>query len=48
MSQALTTLVFVLMCVLGGLSSLYVVIALPVMTVWKIYRKARYGERITG
>lgn len=48
MSQALTTLVFVLMCILGGFSSLYVVIALPVMIVWKIYRRVRYGEKITG
>ena len=46
MSQLIMMLVFVLMCVLGGLSSLYVVIALPVMIIWKVYRKLRYGDSI--
>lgn len=48
MGNIFSMLVFALMCLLGGLSSLYVVVALPVMIIWKIYRKARYGEKNTG
>ncbi len=32
------------MCIVGGGSSIYVVVAMPGMIIWKLYRAARYHE----
>ncbi|MBP3460091.1 MAG: hypothetical protein J6K58_12850 [Lachnospiraceae bacterium] len=32
-----------LMGIMGGLTSLYLLVSIPVLLVWKIYRKIRYG-----
>lgn len=47
MSNIFTIIIMVIMAVLGGFSSLYVLISLPATVIWKIYRKIRYGCKIT-
>ena len=47
MSNIFTIAALVIMGVLGGFSSLYVLISLPALVIWKIYRKIRYGYKIT-
>lgn len=39
----ITTFLVILMGLMGGLTSLYLLLCIPVLLVWKIYRKARYG-----
>ena len=38
---------FVLMAIVGGGSTLVIVGSLPVVILWKIYRRIRYGYKIT-
>lgn len=38
-----TILLVILMGLMGGLTSLYLLLSIPVILVWKIYRKVRYG-----
>ena len=47
MNQIVTYIIFILMAIIGGGSSLVLLISLPAMIIWKIYRKIRYGYRIT-
>ena len=47
MSNIFTIIIMILMAVLGGFSSLYVLTALPVVIIYKIYRKLKYGCKIT-
>ena len=47
MNQILSYIVFGIMAVMGGGSSLIMVISLPVVILWKFYRKIRYGYKIT-
>ena len=35
------------MAIVGGASSVYLIIALPAVIIWKIYRKIKYGYKIT-
>ncbi len=44
MGKILTYFFIAFMCVVGGGSSIYVVIAMPAMIIWKLYRAARYHE----
>ena len=47
MSNIFTIIIMILMAVFGGFSSLYVLTALPVVIIYKIYRKLKYGCKIT-
>ena len=47
MNEIVTIIMLVLMGVLGGGSTLFLVIAMPVVLIWKIYRKIRYGYKLT-
>ncbi len=40
----LTYLMFGFMCIVGGGSTLYLVIAMPAVIIWKLYRWIRYRE----
>lgn len=46
MNNILIYIMIFFMFVCGGLSTLYVVISLPVVIIMKIYRKVKYGEKI--
>ncbi len=46
MNNIATIIVFGIMCILGGGSSLYVLISLPVVLIQKIIGKIRFGEPI--
>ncbi len=36
-------LMVAVMGIVGGLTSLYLLVSIPVLLVWKIYRKIKYG-----
>lgn len=47
MTQMFFYIIFGIMAVMGGGTSLFLVISLPVVIIWKIYRKIKYGYKIT-
>lgn len=47
MKDILTFIFLGFMVIIGGGTSLYLIISLPAVIVWKIYRKIRYGYKIT-
>ena len=47
MEQIFSYLIFGIMAIMGGGISLFLVISLPAVIIWKIYRKIRYGYKIT-
>ena len=47
MTNILFNIIIVIMAVLGVLLSLSFVISLPAIIIWKIYRKIRYGYKLT-
>ena len=47
MEQIFSYLFFGIMAIMGGGTSLFLVISLPAVIIWKIYRKIRYGYKIT-
>ena len=47
MSNIFVFVIMALMGILGGFSSIYVLVSLPAIIIWKIYRKIRYGYKIT-
>lgn len=38
-----TIILTVFMGIMGGLTSIYLLVSIPVLIVWKFYRKIRYG-----
>ena len=46
MSNILTYVMFFFMAIFGGLSTVYVVVSLPVVLGYKIFRKIKFGEKI--
>ena len=47
MNQIGTIIMLVVMSVLGGGSTLFLLLSLPAVLIWKIYRKVRYGFKLT-
>lgn len=47
MNQIFSYFIFGIMAIMGGGSSLFIVISLPATIIWKIYRKIKYGYKIT-
>ena len=47
MDQIYNYIVFGIMILLGGGVSLFLIISLPAVIIWKIYRCIRYGYKIT-
>ena len=47
MSQIFTLVLIIVMGLVGGLSSIYLIISLPAVIIWKIYRAIRYGYKLT-
>ena len=47
MSQILRMIFLVIMAIVGGLPTLFLVISFPAVIIWKIYRCIRYGYKIT-
>ena len=43
MSNVFTMILVGLMGLIGGLSSIYLLVSIPAIIIWKIYRKIRYG-----
>lgn len=47
MNRITAMIMLVIMAVMGGGSSIAMVVGIPGMIVWKIYRKIRYGYKLT-
>ena len=47
MDQLYSNIIFAIMAIMGGGSSLFIVILLPATIIWKLYRKIRYGYKMT-
>lgn len=47
MNQIFFYIVFGIMAIMGGGSTLFIVISLPAVIIWKICRKIKYGYKIT-
>lgn len=47
MNKIISGIIFGVMAIMGGGSSLLLVISLPAVIKWKVYRKIRYGYKIT-
>ena len=47
MNQVVAMIMLVVMAIMGGGSSIAMVIGIPAMIIWKIYRKIRYGYKLT-
>ena len=48
MNQIFSYILVAIMALLGGGTSLALVIMLPAVIIWKIYRRVRYGIKITN
>ena len=46
MNNFITYIFIIFMVIVGGLSTIYVVFSLPVVLVYKIFRKIKFGEKI--
>ena len=47
MNEIISIIAFTIMVIMGGVSTLAILIILPATIVWKIYRVFRYGCKIT-
>ena len=47
MNQLFFYILFGFMVIMGGGTSLYLVISLPAVIIWKIWRKIKYGYKLT-
>lgn len=47
MNQIVTIIFVIFMAIIGGGSTIFLVISLPAVIIWKIYRKFRYGYKLT-
>ena len=45
MNKTITYILFGFMAVVGGGSTLYLIVALVAMIIYKLYRKIRYGAK---
>ncbi len=43
MKEIITYIGVIVMGILGGGASIYILVSLPAMLIWKLYRKIRYG-----
>lgn len=47
MNQVFSMIAFVIMAIVGGGTTLYLLISFPAVIIWKIYRKIKFGYKIT-
>lgn len=47
MNQIISYLIIGIMAIVGGGPTLYLLVSLPAVIIWKIYRKVKYGYKIT-
>lgn len=47
MNQFFVTVYFIIMLIIGGGATLYLILALPATIIWKIYRCIKCGYKIT-
>lgn len=43
MKDIITYIVVIFMGIVGGGASIYILVSIPAMLIWKIYRKFKYG-----
>ena len=47
MNQIISYLIIGILAIVGGGPTLYLLVSLPAVIIWKIYRKVKYGYKIT-
>ena len=47
MYRVFIMILFGFMAILGGGSSIYMLVSIPAIIIWKIYRKVKYGYKLT-
>jgi len=47
MNKIVAMIMLVIMAVMGGGSTIAIAVGMPAMILWKIYRKIRYGYKLT-
>ncbi len=47
MDQLLSYILFAIMAIIGGIPTVFLVLSIPVIIVWKVYRKIRFGYKLT-
>lgn len=47
MNEITAWIMFILMAIMGGTTTLYLLIAFPAVFIWKVYRAIRYGYKLT-
>lgn len=45
--QIISTLLIIIYGIIGGVSTLYLLFAMPAIIVWKFYRKFKYNMKLT-
>lgn len=45
--EILSLIVLIIYAIIGGASTLYLLLAMPAFIIWKVYRKVKFGYRLT-
>ena len=45
--EAISIIILVIYALIGDVSTLYLLLAMPAIAIWKIYRKVTMGKRLT-
>ena len=45
--EILSLIILVIYAIIGGVSTLYLLLAMPAIFIWKVYRKVKFGFRLT-
>jgi len=45
--EILSFLVLIIYAIIGGASTLYLLFSMPAIFIWKVYRKVKFGLRLT-
>ena len=46
LSNIIIYIMIIFMAIFGGLSTIYLVVSIPSILIWKIYRKVKFGDKI--
>ena len=47
MTKIISYMLIPIMAITGSVTTIYVLVAIPATLVWKLYKKIRYGKKMT-
>ncbi len=47
MTKIISYMLIPIMAITGSVTTIYVLVAIPATLIWKLYRKIRYGKKMT-